>query len=43
MTERQKGKVLENKHTNWQDGKPWARPSEWGKEAVDDITYNLLR
>ena len=22
-------KVLENKHTNWQDGKPWKRPAEW--------------
>ena len=22
-------KVLENKHTNWQDGKPWTRPAEW--------------
>ena len=22
-------KVLENRQTNWQDGKPWTRPAEW--------------
>ena len=22
-------KVLENKQTNWQEGKPWKRPAEW--------------
>lgn len=22
-------KVLENKQTNWQEGKPWTRPAEW--------------
>ena len=22
-------KVLENKQSNWQEGKPWKRPSEW--------------
>ncbi len=21
--------VLENKHSNWQEGKPWTRPAEW--------------
>ena len=23
-------KVLENKQANWQEGKPWTRPAEWG-------------
>ena len=26
-------KVLENKHTNWQDGKPWTRPEVWNDAA----------
>ena len=30
-------KVLENKQPNWQEGKPWKRPSEW-----DDAKAFLL-
>lgn len=26
-------KVLENKHENWQEGKPWTRPEIWGDAA----------
>ena len=35
-------KVLENKQPNWQEGKPWKRPSEWddAKKAYELGTKN---
>ena len=38
-------KVLENKHTNWQDGKPWTRPAEWddAKAAYELGKKNLIQ